>query len=379
MSLTAGPRSEPTSEATSVEPTTNAVTPIAAGQRSSASLTRRLLVRPETTAVLGTIVVFIFFAVTAGSNGFLTWQGTKTYLEVSATIGIIAVPITLLLISGAFDLSVGAAVGTTGMVVSYVAVELGWSVWLALLAGIVAAVVIGTCNGVLVAFTRIPSFLVTLAMLYILQGVTVAVIHELTDQTTIAGLNDVAGEASVFEFMFAGEHLGLPVSVYWWVGLTVIAAVILTRTKFGNWVYVTGGNREAGERLAVPVRRVHVVLYIAVALAAVIVAVLQTTKVNQADVNRGFGMEFQAAVAAVIGGTLITGGYGSPLGTLVGALLFGMVSQGFFYTDLQTAWFSAFLGVMLLIAVSINQWLKARSMSSSKRKLIGDVVTPAST
>jgi simple sugar transport system permease protein len=348
-------------------PTGPGATSASADRSNTVPLWRRLIVRPELTAVVGTIVVFVFFAINAGANGFLTWAGTSSYLDVAATVGILAVPVTLLLISGQFDLSIGSQVGTAGIVVSYVVVVQGQSPWVGLLVGVAVAVVVGGINGILVAYTAIPSFLVTLATMYVLSGVTLAFIQNQTQQTSISGLNGAAGEGSLFMTLFSGTHWGVPVSVFWWVGVTALGVFVLAWTKFGNWVYVAGGNSEAGKRMGVPVRRVHLVLYIMVGIAAVIVALLMTTQVDQADVNRGVGMEFQAAVAAVIGGALITGGYGSPLGTLFGALLFGMVSQGFFYTDIASSLFTAFLGVMLLAAVSINHWLKIRSMSTRKK------------
>jgi simple sugar transport system permease protein len=327
------------------------------------SLFLRLLLRPETTAVVGTILGFAFFAVTAGGNGFLTWEGTTNYLDVAATIGILAVPVTLLLIAGEFDLSIGAAVGATGILVSYLVVDAGVPFWAAVLAGLGGSVLLGLLNGLLVAFTRIPSFLVTLAVMYLLQGLTLSVTASLTSQTSIAGLNEHASGDPLLK-LFQGEVLGLPISVWWWIGITGVSALVLGRTKFGNWIFVAGGNAEAGTRMGVPVRRVRTTLYVATACAALIIALISTAQVNQADAARGTGMEFQAAVAAVIGGSLITGGYGSPVGTMFGALLFGMVSQGFFFTQIDGNYFLAFLGGMLLVAVGVNQYVRARSMRS---------------
>lgn len=333
---------------------------------SQLPLWRRLIVRPELTAVAGTIVAFTFFAVTSGSSGFLTYLGTINYLSVAATIGILAVPVTLLLVAGEFDLSIGAAVGATGVLVSYVVVELQLPLGVGLLAGFAIAVVIGLINGLLTTYTGIPSFLVTLAMMFALEGLAVALTKKVTGQTSINGLNKVAGDDPLFA-LFSGSYFGVPVDVIWWVGLTLLAAFILAKTKFGNWIYVSGGNADAGARMGVPVRFTKILLYIGTACSAVLVGVLFTTQVNQADATNGAGMEFQAAVATVIGGALITGGYGSPIGTFFGALLFGMVAQGFFYTDIDGAYFSTFLGVMLLLAVGLNQYLRISSMRARSK------------
>ncbi|HEX7292131.1 MAG TPA: ABC transporter permease [Conexibacter sp.] len=339
----------------------------AAGRRAhERHLLVRIFLRPETTAVVGTLLAFMFFAFDAGDSGFLTWDGTTNYLDVAAMIGILAAPVTLLLIAGEFDLSVGAVVGATGIVVSYLVVNLHWAVWSALAVALLAAAAIGVVNGLLVTRTRIPSFLVTLAVMYILQGLTISLTTSLTSQTSIAGINE-AGDGQLLLAIFSGSVLGLPASVWWWLGITAVAALALARTRFGNWIFVAGGNAEAGVRMGIPVRRVKTLLYILTACSAVVVAMLSATEVNQADAARGGGMEFQAAVAAVIGGSLITGGYGSPIGTLFGALLFGMVSQGFFFTSIDNNYFLTFLGLMLLIAVAVNQYLRGRSMRSGRR------------
>ena len=328
---------------------------------------RRALTRPETTAIAGVIVAFAFFAIAAPGSGFLTWGGTTNYLEVAAIIGIVATPVTLLLIAGDFDLSVGASVAASGGLVSLLTVTAGLPFWVALLCGFVAAAGVGAVNGFLVTTTRIPSFLVTLAVMYVLQGLTLPAIKAITGTTSVVGIREASAGDPIFA-LFRGDWWGLPVAVWWWIVVTLIAAVVLGATRFGNWIFVSGGNPEAGERMGVPVRRVKIVLYGATACSAVIVGVLLAASVDQADVTAGRGMEFQAAVAAVIGGSLITGGYGSPIGTFFGALLFGMVSQGFFYTELEGSYFLAFLGTMLLIAVGVNQYLRNASMKSAKRR-----------
>lgn len=322
---------------------------------------RRVFLRPELTAVAGTIVAFVFFATIAGGNGFLSQAGTVNYLSVAATVGILSVPVTLLLVAGEFDLSVGAAVGASGILVSYVVVVQEQPLWVGLVIGLLTGAAIGLVNGVLTAFTGIPSFLVTLAMMFSLQGLTVALTKQATGTTSINGFNIAVSDDPLFS-LFGGSAFGVPAEVIWWVVLTLLGALLLSKTKFGNWVYVSGGNADAGSRMGVPVRLTKVLLYIATSCSAVLVAVLFTVQVNQADTGTGVGMEFQAAVATVIGGALITGGFGSPIGTFFGALLFGMVSQGFFYTDIEGAWFLTFLGVMLLLAVAVNQTLRTASM-----------------
>jgi simple sugar transport system permease protein len=333
----------------------------ASGRRPFAEIVVSTILRPEFVAVLGTLGVFLFFALDAGGSGFLTWLGTTTYLDVAANVGILAAPITLLLIAGEFDLSVGAAVGTVGIVEAYVVVDHHWPFWAGVLLAVLAAALIGLINGLIVVSLKIPSFLVTLAMMWALQGATLAFTKRFTNQTFITGIGDSAAHDHVGR-LFAGSAAGLPMSVWWWLVVTLVAAWVLQRTRFGNWVYAVGGAREAAVRSGVAVRRVKVLLFMGVTVSAVIVATLSSLVVNEADVNRGPGMEFQAVVAVVIGGGLISGGAGSPIGTMFGALLFGMVSQGFFFTNIDSNWFLAFLGVVLLIAVTINQYVRNQQL-----------------
>lgn len=323
-----------------------------------------ILQRPETTAIVGTIAVFVYFAIAAGTNGFLSATATQNYLAVAAELAILAAPVSLLLIAGEFDLSVGATIGATGIATVYPVVALGTPLWVGLLIGIALGCLIGGLNGVLVAFSRIPSFLVTLASMFILQGLTLVATKSLTGQTHISGIAARVKDEFTY-LLFAGKPLGLPVALYWAIGIVLVCAWLLEKTKFGNWIYASGGNPQAASQMGVPVRRVKILLFVFTSAAASIMALLSTLSVNQAQVTRGTGMEFEAAVAAVIGGCIIGGGFGSPIGAGIGALLFGLVSQGFFFTDIDSNWFLFFLGAMLLTAVAINQY--ARTVSTRYR------------
>lgn len=335
------------------------LTPARAEERGDSL--RRLLARPELTALAGATAVFLFFVLTAGDTGFLTTQGTVNYLEVAAQLGIIAVFVTLLMIAGEFDLSVGSMLGAAGVVVAYPVAELGWPLWAALLLAALAAGVVGLLNGYLVIRTGLPSFIVTLAALFILRGTTIAITRLVTDGSTQVGGVDAATDGDPLRALLAGEVVGVPASVFWWIGLTLCATVVLARTRFGNWIFGVGGDPEAARKLGVPVARVKVVLFVLTALSATLVAAIGVLDNGAADVQQGQLKEFQAITAAVIGGTLLTGGYGTAVGTAFGALIFGMVSQGLFFTGVDADWFQAFLGAMLLAAVLVNRYVQRRA------------------
>jgi simple sugar transport system permease protein len=319
---------------------------------------RRLLTRPELAAVAGSILVFAFFAVVAGDYGFLTTAGAASYLEVAAQLGIVAVPVALLMIAGEFDLSVGSMVGAAGMIIAISVSEYGLPLLVGVLLAFAVALVVGFLNGYLVIKTGLPSFIVTLGMLFALRGLTIGFARLLTGRTQI-GLGDSG--SGVMQTLFAGSIGDFPVSIIWWFALAVLGTYVLQRTVFGNWIFGTGGDANAARNVGVPVSRVKITLFMCTAASAALLATIQVLDAGSADVLRGTLLELQAIAAAVIGGVLLTGGYGSVIGALFGALIFGMVQQGIFFTGVSTDWFQVFVGVMLLIAVMFNNVIRRRA------------------
>lgn len=331
------------------------------------SLGRRVLLRPELTAVVGVVLVFAFFVSAAYDTGFLSLTATRNYLEVAASVGIIATAVTLLLIAGEFDLSVGTMVGTAGILFAYPVVYMNWPIAVAVPLAFGGACLVGLVNGLLTTKTRVPSFIVTLAMMFVLGGTTAAVTNSLTGTVSITGIRSSL-DGDPLLFLFGGEIFGISIAIFWWIGLVLVAAWLLDFTRVGNWIYATGGDVEAAKKAGVPVHRVKIALFVATAAAATLVGILSALIGDAADVTTGSGKEFQAAAAAVIGGTLIWGGYGSAIGTAAGALLFGIVNQGFFFTSIDDAWFLPFVGVMLLLAVIVNTYTRQLALRQSRRR-----------
>ena len=320
---------------------------------------RRWLTRPELAAVAGAILVFAFFALVAGDSGFLTGAGMASYLEVAAQLGIVAVPVAMLMIAGEFDLSVGSMVGAAGMIIGIAIGEIGWPLWAAVLLSFVVALGVGFFNGYVVIKTGLPSFIVTLGMLFALRGLTIGFARLLTGRTQI-GIGD-ASAGSVLTSIFAGSIGDFSASILWWLALALLGTWVLQRTVFGNWIFGAGGDAIAARNVGVPVNRVKISLFMCTALSAALLAAIQVLDAGSADVLRGELVELQAIAAAVIGGVLLTGGYGSVVGALFGALIFGMVQQGIFFTGVSTDWFQVFVGVMLLVAVLFNNFIRKRA------------------
>jgi simple sugar transport system permease protein len=329
---------------------------------------RRVLVRPEMGAIAGSIAVWVFFALVAGRSGFLSLSGTATYLQVAAELGILAVAVSLLMIGGEFDLSIGSMLGATGMLLTVLSVQYHWNVWPAMLVALAFALVVGFVNGYLVLSTGLPSFIVTLGTLYILRGATIGATRLVTGRTQIGGLDQADGYASAKAIFASSVNVvgaTFSVSIVWWLIVAAIATWLLLRTSFGNWIFGVGGNVQAASNVGVPVGRVKIALFMGTAVAATLVAIIQAIAFTGSDVLRGTGQEFYAIIAVVIGGTLLTGGYGSAIGAVFGALIFGMVRQGIVFARVDADWFQVVLGFMLLAAVLVNRFVRGRAMRSA--------------
>jgi simple sugar transport system permease protein len=316
---------------------------------------RRAIARPEAAAAAGAFLVWIVFALAAGP-AFRGAEGAAAYLNAAAPLGILAVGVTLLMIGGEFDLSVGSVVGASGIVLMLLVTEGGWSLWPAAGVALGAGIGVGLLNGYVVVRTGLPSFIVTLATLFIVRGLTISLTRALTGRTQLGGLEQVAGYESARTLLASTPVEPFDVAILWWLGLAALASWVLLRTQWGNWIFAAGGNPEAARSVGVPVASVKIALFVTTAACASFVGILQAVRFTGADVLRGQLQEFHAIVATVIGGTLLTGGYGSVVGAVFGSAVFGMVRQGIVMSGVDADWFQVFLGAMLLLAVLVNAW-----------------------
>lgn len=327
---------------------------------------RRLLMRSEIGAVAGALAVWIFFALPpiAGDRNFVSLRATSGFLEVAAELGILATAVCLLMIAGEFDLSIGSMIGACGMIMALLMTEQQWNIWPAMAVSLVFALVVGAINGIVVLRTGLPSFIVTLASLFILRGATIGITRQVTGRTQVGKLNEASGfdlahDIFAREFRFSGVNF--PISIVWWLGLAALATWILLRTPFGNWIYGVGGSFQAARNIGVPVNRVKVLLFMGTAASAWLLATIQAVTFTGTDVLRATGREFYAIIAVVIGGTLLSGGYGTVIGAALGALIVGMVQNGIVQAGWDSDWFQAFVGAMLLSAVLVNRFILTRA------------------
>lgn len=318
----------------------------------------RIFMSPEFGSGAAAVLVFIGFALIAPA--FATQQGISNFLDPSATLGIMAVAVALLMIGGEFDLSAGVMTGSTALVTALIVTQLNTNVWVGVLVSLGFAVAIGLINGILVHKTKLPSFIITLGMMFMLWGLNYAVTTNLTNQVTVSGLSGYSGFASA-KAVFGSSVGGFQVSLVWWIVLTILGIMLLKRTKVGNWITAIGGNAQGALAVGVPVARVRIGLFVGTAVAAWLVGQLTVMRYASATVTTGVGAEFHYIIAAVIGGCLLTGGAGSVLGASIGALIFGMVQQGMPLAGFPSELFKFFLGAILLLAVFVNLYLKKKS------------------
>ena len=343
----------------------------------------QLMRRPELGAVAGLILVTGFFLVTADSVMF-NLAGLVNFLTPAAQLGIVALGASLLMIGGEFDLSIGSMVAFAGLIFGACITVLHLPLLAAVLLTLVAAGAIGALNAVIVIRTGLPSFIVTLASLFILRGLSLVGLKWATGGSTqLRGISE-AVDGSALKGWFSGvafENLfswlaangitakfdnglpevpGVPISLVWFLGIAAVATWVLLRTRLGNWIFASGGDPNAARNSGVPVDRVKTSLFVMTACAAALIAIITVLDAGSTDARRGVQKEFEAIIAAVIGGCLLTGGYGSAIGAFIGAVIFGCVSIGLTYTKFDSDWFQVFLGTMLLVAVLFNNYIRRK-------------------
>ncbi|MCU1620018.1 MAG: Monosaccharide transporter rane protein family [Modestobacter sp.] len=326
---------------------------------AAVGLGRRLLVKPELGSLIGAVVILAFFSLQ--SDVFRSLGGVANWLDVASTLGIMAVAVALLMIGGHFDLSAGVMTGTTALTVGIVAVRLDQNIWVAIAAALVLALAVGFLNGWLVTRTGLPSFIITLGTFLMLQGLNLGLTKLFTGTVIVRGIADAPGYHSA-ELLLAStiSVFGQPfrVAIVWWLLATAVASWVLLKTRFGNWVFATGGDEVASRNVGVPAQRTTIVLFMTTAGAAWLVGSISAVRLTSVQANAGTGQELIYIVAAVIGGCLLTGGFGSAIGAALGALVFGMTQQGIVYLNWDADWFYFFLGAMLLLAVLTNRLVR---------------------
>ncbi|MGO8800996.1 MAG: ABC transporter permease [Roseiarcus sp.] len=317
---------------------------------------RRFALRPETTSLAAVVILFIVFTILSPD----LFPNKLTYISlmsVAAELGIVSIGVTLLMIGGHFDLSVGAVLGLASYVCVLLMRDYGIPPVLAAPVAVAVGAALGAVNGALVVRFRIHSFVVTLGTMLIWRGVVIAL---------TGGFPMTVAIPSGFKDIMSGPLLdGFRMSVLWFFAIGALGTFLLTRTRFGNWVQARGQNEQAARNLGVPVDRVSIILFMLTSALGAVTGVIQVARFSSVDALRGEGMELQAVAVTVIGGTLLSGGYGSVIGTILGSITFGMIQVGLVLAGAPGHFFRTLTGLIVVGAVILNTSV-ARRMARSK-------------
>jgi simple sugar transport system permease protein len=341
------------------------IAPAPADERlAQVGLVTRLLKRPDTGAFIGAVAVFILFSYTARS---VNWAGDfgvwSSWLNTAAYDGIVAAPVALLMIGGEFDLSAGVMIGSSGLLLGVLTTKAGWNIWPSIVVVLLFGLAIGFLNGFTVVKTKLPSFIVTLGTFFMLRGINAGATISITGGVSINDIDKAPG----FHFahkLFASilwPRYGFGVPVVWWLAITLVAAYVLARTRFGNWIFSAGGDPVAARNVGVPVARTKILLFMATSTIAALWGIMTAVALRGMQSNEGVGREFEFIIAAVVGGCLLTGGYGSVVGAAFGASIIGMAQIGIISSGWDSNWVYFFEGVVLVAAVMLNTAIRRRA------------------
>jgi simple sugar transport system permease protein len=329
------------------------------GKKSNLS---KILGRPEIGALVGAVALFIFFAAVAPV--FLQPASIATVLYGASTIGIMAVGVSLLMIGGEFDLSTGVAVISSALMASLFSWYFSMNVWVGVVLALVMSLGVGFINGWILIKTKLPSFIVTLATFLMLTGLNLGLTRAIGGSVSTPSISNMDGFDSAKAIFASSVNIGgveVKITVFIWIVMVAIASWILLRTRVGNWIFASGGDANAARAVGVPVVRTKIGLFMAVGFCAWVLGMHNLFAFATVQSGEGIGNEFLYIIAAVIGGCLLTGGYGSAIGGAIGAFIFGMANKGIVYAEWNPDWFKFFLGLMLLLATIVNLVVKRRA------------------
>lgn len=329
------------------------------GQKSPLA---KILGRPEIGALVGAVALFAFFSVVAPT--FLQPASFATVLYGSSTIGIMAVGVSLLMIGGEFDLSTGVAVISSALSASLISWYFGMNVWVGVTFALIVSLGIGFINGWILVKTKLPSLIVTLATFLMLTGLNLALTRLIGGSVSSPSIADMDGfdtARAIFASTVNIAGVDVRITVFIWIAMVAIASWVLLRTKVGNWIFAVGGDADAARAVGVPVTATKIGLFVAVGFCGWVAGMHNLFAFDTVQSGEGIGNEFLYIIAAVIGGCLLTGGYGSAVGGAIGAFIFGMANKGIVYAQWNPDWFKFFLGLMLLLATIVNLVVKRRA------------------
>ena len=317
------------------------------------------LARNPAAASLVSLVAAVAFYVIVGRADILALGAAASWLNFAANLGIVALPVGLLMIAGEIDISFGAMIPAGAITTALISGTYGLPIEIGMLAALSLGVLVGLINGILATRTKVPSLLITLGTLTIMQGVVLWAAMKLAGNASIP-LQSPAWAKHIFGQLLWNSH---QVIILWWFAFVAAFAFVLHKTSFGNWVYALGGDRVSARNAGVPVDCVTILLFVLAATAAAFVGMCGAIQFNTTQVSGGMSYIFNVIASVVVGGVLLTGGFGSVTGIFIGTLSFAIVNKGISFTKINPNWANFVIGVTLVLAMVINEYFRKRALS----------------
>lgn len=322
-----------------------------------------LIRRPEMGSLIGFIVVYAFFAI-LGGKVFMGAPGWSSWLNIAAEVGIIALPVGLLMISGEFDISVGAVVPAASMTTALLSGHYELPAIVGIAGGLGVGLLVGAVNGFLVTRSTIPSLIVTIAVMFAVMGMTLGFAVLIKGSTSVSYVPDPATKAVLGQFINGMFN----VSILWWLGFVAAFFFFLHVSPIGNWIFALGGDAESARNAGVPTAKLTIALFMMSGFCAAFVGVAQLMTYQSAQVAGGQSFIFNSIMCSVIGGVILTGGAGSIIGIMLGTMTFAVVNQGIFFAALDPNVGSIIIGALLLVAVLSNDSFRAMALNYTSKK-----------
>lgn len=324
---------------------------------------KSLFYRPSAAAVIALLSVTVFYIFAGVEFGKL--MGAASWVNYAARIGIVALPVCLLMVAGEIDISIGAMIPAGAMTTAIISGHFELPMIFGIIGALSVGVIVGVINGILAIRTNVPTLIITLATLVGMQGVVLAGSKLLTGSASVPLTAPDWAKTLFGQLMFGGSH---QVIIIWWVVLAVVFGFFLHMSKYGNWIFAMGGDKESARNAGIPVNRMTVLLFVLTSTSAALVGMCHAILFNSAQVSGGMNDIFNIIVSVVLGGVLLTGGFGTVFGVFVGTLTFAVVNKGIDFTAIDRNWANLIIGVMLLIAVSMNESFRAFALWASVGK-----------
>jgi simple sugar transport system permease protein len=318
--------------------------------------------RPAAAAVLSLIAIVIFYVIFGGVDLYKL-AAAASWLNFAANLGIVAIPVGLLMIAGEIDISIGAMIPAGSITTAILSGHYGLPIEVGMLAALGLGVLVGLVNGILTVRTTVPSLIITLGTLIAMQGVVLSAAMLLVGKASVP-LAAPQWAKFIFGQLLGGSH---QIIILWWIALTLVLGFVLHKTRYGNWIYALGGDKVSARNAGIPTDRVTIALFVLSATSASFVGICQAILFNSSQVSGGMGYIFNAISSVVVGGVLLTGGFGSVPGIFVGTLTFAIVIQGIYFTHIDRNWSNLIIGITLLAAMAMNESFRAIALSYSPR------------